>query len=151
MTKVQKPIQEAAEEIASSTVSVATAAEAGFPEAPRDQEEEQADELPASLDLALYAQHMAALSTDLFNAAFDVMLEEAHRRGLITAPEQEPAEPEHAEEAQPEDEHAPIRELLRRHGLLQAWQDAAGNYHFDPEAAEKAKASTVILPVCEAR
>ena len=44
------------------------------------------------------------------------------------------------------DEHAKIRELLKRHKLPQAWQDAQGNYHFDEKAAQAAKAQTIITP-----
>ncbi|MDF7810755.1 hypothetical protein [Hymenobacter sp. YC55] len=159
MSRNQKPITEAAKVVASVLapsvpVTVATMAEAGFPEVLTEQESEpdttpptppasDAEDLPVSIDLELFAQHMEALPVELFEKALEVMLAEAHIRNLIG--EMEPLALATEQEDEPvADEHASVRELLTRHGLKQAWQDEAGNYHFDEKAAQAAQATTVI-------
>lgn len=47
------------------------------------------------------------------------------------------------------DPHAHIRQVLRHHGLKQAWQDEAGNVHFDAAYAATLPTDSLTLITAE--
>lgn len=53
------------------------------------------------------------------------------------------------EEPQPQDEYAPVRKVLKQHGLKQAWQDEAGNVHFDAAYVATLPADSLTLITAE--
>ncbi len=103
-----------------------TAAEAGSPIVPTNAT--ASDEAPEAKSKAELVEELATLTDAQFEEVFEAVLAEADRRGIITTDEPQAESVAVAE----------VRDLLTRNGLKKAWQDAAGNVHFDETAALKA-------------
>jgi len=160
-----KKTEAGAAQTAAPRQTVETAAEAGLPiTQPEPTGEEPAKEQPTEdpfepeqpapvpgIDVEACRNFHENMPTEDFETVLEIVLAEAHRRGIVTTDEELLSEFDEEDEDEPEDEHAEARELLCRYKLPQAWQDETGAYHFDEKAALKAAGGnadslTVILP-----
>lgn len=97
------------------------------------------DELKATHEAALevvplFHEPYIALGEEQFNTVLEIVLGEAHERGIVTTPEAETEPAEQAATEQPAEEptqEEQVKDLLQRMGLKQAWLTPEGQPAFD--------------------